>query len=252
MEETLHLADISLGERFERTFLVSEYCVGIFRNFRETIAEKDKKEKPKNLRGEDKKDRFFANEAEYLICGKHNEYENVNGTRRRIAALRTVLNLAYLLADSGKRQEIETLAGAVGGILIPGVGDAVMFAAISLAWSTAESLVDYRLLTEGRQIPLIKDDETWSTSLENVTEMNLEEASSEETERGWDYAEYLRILFYLMDPALRVNRIQTLLFLNHSEFPLTEAVTSFTVAGQAEGTSALNFESRYGYYEKDR
>lgn len=247
------LADLNFGQGFENTFLTTEYCVGIFRNFQETIAEKDDKEKPINLRGQQKKDRFFQNEAEYLITGKYNEYENVNGARRRMIAIRTVLNLAYLLTNTEKREEIQALASSTGGILLPGVGDVVAFAAIAAAWSGAESIVDYRCLTEGKTVPLVKDDQTWKTDLGSVTELALDDIESDdESDRGWDYAEYLRILFYLMDRETRLERIQMLLYLNHSEFPLTEAVTAFHVSGTAKGQVDLNFESSYGYYSKEK
>ena len=127
------------------------------------------------------------------------------------------------------------------------------FAAIAAAWSGAESIVDYRCLTEGKTVPLVKDDQTWKTDLGSVTELALDDIESDdESDRGWDYAEYLRILFYLMDRETRLERIQMLLYLNHSEFPLTEAVTAFNVRGTAEGQVDLSFESSYGYYSKEK
>ena len=239
------LKNLSLGDAFETTFLTGEYAVGMFRNFRETIAEADGK-KPKNLRGDKMEHRFFLNEAEYLIVGSPNEYRNVTGTKDRIMLTRTLLNMSYLLADPAKRAEIEALAAATGGILLPGVGDAIAFGAILTAWSLAEATVDYRTLTQGGRVPLWKDEESWQVDLVSVVSMALAESEAGGG-RGWSYEQYLKLLIYLMPRETRLSRIQMLLSLNHGGCDLSEAVVSFSVSGTVSGLKAMEVSGRYGY-----
>ncbi|MCF0136453.1 MAG: hypothetical protein HUJ69_08550, partial [Lachnospiraceae bacterium] len=241
------LEDLSLGEGFQAAYLRAEYATGFFRNFRETVAESNG-EVPRNLRGDKKKKGTFDNQVEYLIVGSCNEFQNVNGTRQRLLGVRTLMNAAYLLSDPVKRQEIESLAAATGGILLPGVGDIIAFAAILSGWSLAESAEDYRILTEGGKIPLWKTDDTWQTDLESLLE-DGSQGAGETSAEGLDYEAYLRILLYMTPRETTLCRIQEMLYLDHDEFPLEEAVTGFRVYGSASGISTLTFEGSYRFYE---
>lgn len=252
------LSQLTFGEGFENAYLEGEYCIEMLRNFRETIAESEGV-KTENIHGKEKKGRFFRNEAEYLIVGKNNEYQNVKGTRERILLLRTVLNMAFLLTNPEKRSEIDALAASTGGILLPGVGDVVAFGAILTAWSLAESIGDYRTLTEGNQVPLIKTEDSWKTDLTSLVESVGEDITGDivgdivgdetETDRGLDYGDYVKILLYMLPRELRLQRIQELLILNHDHYPLEQAVTKFRVYGTASGIGILDFEADYGFYE---
>lgn len=243
------LNSLDMGEGFESAFLTAEYTLGFFRNFRETVAE-GKGEKTENLRGDEKKNRFFNNEVEYVLVGKNSEYKNVNGTRQRLLLLRGTLNMAYLLSDPGKREAINLAAASTGGILLPGVGDLVAFALITTCWSMAEAILDYRTLVEGGEVPFVKTEDSWKTDLEAV----LSEAFEEEGEKEaggiipMDYEQYLRILLFLIPRETRLGRIQELLYLNHKEFPLEEAVCSFRVYGTASGIGEMDYEAEYGFY----
>ena len=244
------LRSLSLGESFETTFLTGEYAVGMFRSFRDTIVEADGK-KPKNLRGDKMQGRFFNNEVEFIIVGSHNEYRNVSGCRSRIMLIRTLLNMSYLLTDTAKRSEIEALAAASGGILLPGVGDAIAFGAILTAWSMAEATADYRALTEGAKVPLWKDEESWRVDLTSVITMALSEAEKG-GERGWNYEQYLKLLVYMMPRETRLGRIQLLLSLNHGGCDLSNAVTAFSVSGTVSGLSRMDLSGTYGYERDER
>lgn len=230
---------------FEKKYLTIEYCLGVFRNFRENAAWQEGK-KPLNIRGEIKKVHFLHNEAEYLVCGRSNEYQNVNGVKNRMLAVRTVLDAAYLLSHADKRAQIESAAAATGGILMPGVGSAIAYGLVLTTWSLAESTGDIRILQSGGKVPLWKDEKSWRTDLSSLAEDFLKEEDAEHTS-GLDYRQYLRIVLYFTDQDTLLRRIQDLLYMNHTEFSLSQAVVRFSVQGKVESDTAYTFSGEYGY-----
>ena len=241
------LSLLSLGEDLKDSYLLNEYLTGMFRTFRESLSEKNG-EKIKNLRGKSKDRRFFLNEVEYVLAGHPNEYKNVNEVRLRILGVRTILNAAYLLSDPAKVAQIEQLSHLAGGILLPGVGDVVFFAAILSCWSLGEAICDYRILTEGGKIPLWKDEESFHTDLGSLLAGMLQDETAEST-RGLTYEEYEKILLFLLPMETRLSRIQTLLSVNHRFYALEEAAVRFTVSGAALGDREISFRGSYGYVE---
>lgn len=250
-EDELNLDGLTIDDSFGDQFLVTEYVLGIFQNFQETAAAK-KGEKSFNLRGEEKKGRFFNNEVEYLLIGKANEYDNVNGTKNYIVALRSILNMVHLLTDSEKRAEIELLAGTIGGILLPGIGNGVFFGIILTAWSLGEAIVDYQVLVEGGEVPLLKSKDSWRTDLSSILTLDIPDAE-EKPGNGMNYEQYLRVMLYTVNQEKLLKRVQNLLYLNHQKQSLAEMVTGFIVEGTAKGTFsefAFSGEYRYASYKK--
>lgn len=226
------------------------YLSGMLRNFRENVAQREG-EKPVNLRGDEKKPRFFQNEIEYLIGGRANEYHNVSAVRNRILAIRLAMNMAYLLTDQEKSASLHALAAATGGILFPGTGEIVAYYLLATIWSLGESIEDYRALTEGGKVALWKSEDTWRTDIDKLLSGELD--SDHSGERGLSYSDYLAILLSLQDPSLTLSRFQDLLFVNHSGFALQEAVVSFTLTSTAWAPSlgSISFGGTYGYYLKN-
>lgn len=244
-EAQVDLQQVSLDYSFQSLFLTVEYSLGIFRNFREAAGEMEGCA-AYNLRGEVIGNRFFNNETEYLIVGRNNEYENVDGVRQRIVLLRTALNMAYLLTDTEKRMEIEAIANTVGGILLPGIGNGVIFAAVLVLWSTGEAIMDYQTLIENGRIPLWKDDASWQTDLSSILSESVQEKTKQQN--GLTYEQYLRFLLYTVGQDTLISRIQNLLYLNHQKRSLMEAVTGFSIEGQARGNGyTLDFSGEYTY-----
>ncbi len=244
--DELNLDHISISDSFGDQFLVTEYVLGVFQNFREAAAG-ELGEKSLNLRGEEKQGRFFNNEVEYLLIGKANEYKNVNGTRNYILALRSVLNMVHLLTDSEKRLEIEALAGTIGGILLPGIGNGIFFGIILTAWSLGEAIVDYQVLVEGGKIPLLKNKESWRIDLSSILSLDIPDADEKPGE-GMTYEQYLRIMLYTVDQNKLLTRVQNILALNHQKHSLAETITRFVVEGKADGGfTTFAFSGEYGY-----
>lgn len=242
-DETLTVS----GEEVEKWFLLTEYDLKMFRNFAQTNAQQEEGTAPVNLRGEKMEHRYFKNETEFLICGKNNEFKNVNGTRRRIIGLRMISNMAFLLTDPDKQAQISSFANAVGGIVFPGVGSTIVYAAVVTLWGYGESVSDYRTLWQGGRVPLWKDTESWQTDLSDLLTSTSDTIEGKEGGHGLSYAQYLRILLYTVGKDTLLQRTQALLYLNHGKFPLDEAVTSFSLSGTADGLATLTFKGKYQY-----
>ena len=82
-----------------------------------------------------KQNGFFANEVEYILNGSMNEYNNAWAVKGRLLFIRTSLNMLYLSTDAEKQQIIHSVADTVGGILAPGIGNAVLYGAITVSYT---------------------------------------------------------------------------------------------------------------------
>lgn len=81
------------------------------------------------------------------------------------------MNYAYLLTDSAKVAECTAMATLlVGATLIPGLVEAVK-QMLLLAWAFAESVLDLRLLLNGKRVAFRKDASNWKISLSNALEL---------------------------------------------------------------------------------
>ena len=244
--------DLSLNldlQRIREHFLTEEYALGMCTNLRDTVLS-GKGTVPVNLRDDRINARFFSNEVEYLLVGAPNEYRNVNGTKNRIMALRVLLNMFHLMTDPEKRQEIEQAAALTGGILMPGLGDLAAFGLILISWSTFEAAADYRLLSDGGRVPLLKDAESWQTDLFSLLGGDMTEEEKLET-KGMSYREYLRVLLLLSDQDKLLSRLQMILRTDPKIEKLGEAVVSFHVSLEAvpqDGWSgSIFFSGVFGY-----
>ena len=240
--------DLEMGGLLEH-FLTEEYALGMFTNLRDTILAEEGVV-AKNLRGDKIPSRFFTNEIEFLVSGQMNEYKNVNGTKNKIMVLRVLLNMLHLLTDPEKRQEIEQAAALTGGILLPGLGDLAAFGMILIAWSTFEAAADFRLLSKGGRVPILKDPENWQTDLFSLLGGDLTEEEVLET-TGMSYREYLRVILLLTDEELLLTRIQTLLQTDEKLKDLRESVVTFRVmfsAVPSDGwNSSMFYSGVFGY-----
>lgn len=134
-------------------------------------------------------------QMEYLLCGKESDRENLKSTAGRLLLVREGVNAACLMADPGKRAQIQALALAIAsGFLIPPAA-VIIEAALLLCWSFAESVLDLRELLHGGKIPLVKSPEDWQLSLENLPNL-LEglDTQRRSSENGVSYEDYLQIL----------------------------------------------------------
>jgi hypothetical protein len=250
-----------IKEKSEKAFLTNEYILGRFWNHR---------------RGSESRDTFFMNEVEYILIGNFNDQENYNSVRNQLFLMRTGLNLTHIYADNKKRNEIVTLAE----VLTPGPLAAVTQAVIAGIWSAAEAENDLRRLEDGKKIPLVKMEKHWAVSIENAVrpEMKREISDMKESlgengeqenlelgkslhskkqsagyiepvnKNGMDYEDYLRILLFLENNEIKLQRTMDLIQINlkgsyHKDFDLKYLYGGFEFDAVIKGKT-------YAYIQK--
>lgn len=142
---------------------------------------------------ENKKENSLFYEAEYLLEGYESDQENLEAVFRKISTIRTGINYTYLLTDQTKQAEAEGVAVALCSLLLIPEATELMKQAILFAWAYGEGIQDLRTLASGKKVPIVKTQETWQLSLENLMKLGTEEevqTSIEDTE-GIGYEEYI-------------------------------------------------------------
>ncbi len=159
------------------------------------------------LSGESESGAWLDYQLEYLIAGQETDIANLEAIAGRLLAIREGMNYVYLLSDSGKVAECEALAAAmVGATLIPGLVEAVK-QVLLLAWAFAESVLDVRLLLNGKRVAFQKDAATWKLSLSGALELGeLSGFDEAEDANGLLYLDYLGILLTLTGREKRILR----------------------------------------------
>jgi hypothetical protein len=143
---------------------------------------------------EPKSESILNYQVEYVIEGKSSDTVNLKGVVDKIMSIRTGSNFLYLMQDSQKVAEAQLLATIlVGVLLIPPLIEATKMA-ILLGWAYVESILDVRMLLNGKNVPLFKNSANWKSSLINIPSLisNFEEQKEEAD--GMSYKDYLRIL----------------------------------------------------------
>ncbi len=132
-------------------------------------------------------------QLEYILFGGETDEQILSSSIINIVALRTSMNLAHILSDSSKRTLAYDIANAaVGALPIPFIVELTQLLIMS-SWANAEAIIDMRDLFKEKKVPLLKDDSTWTLSLQGVLDLNKTTTSSNPGDTGFTYDEYLYI-----------------------------------------------------------
>ena len=137
-------------------------------------------------------------ETEYVLYGKESDKENLSSAAEELLAIRTGMNLLYLLSDSEKRGEARTLALSIAGAaaLTP-VSIALMFLILS-TWAAAQGVLDVRDLFAGEKVPLMHSRDSFYLSIGGLIEDFAGMLhTAHHGEKGMDYRAWLRVLLTL-------------------------------------------------------
>lgn len=138
--------------------------------------------------------RALSYETEYLLGGKSSDKENLQVVVSKLFAIREAANFLYLISDPTKNQQAEALAMMIGGTtLSPAIIEVIKLGLLT-AWAFAESVLDVRALLDGKKIPLLKSEDSWTVELENIGNITQEFSFAKESSWGLDYESYLGIL----------------------------------------------------------
>lgn len=145
-------------------------------------------------------------ELEYILGGKTGDSKNLNAAITKLFAVRELANFAYIITDSAKVSEAETMATVISVVtLMPAAMEAIKYGILA-AWSCAESVLDLRALLAGKKVALIKNSAQWSTDLWDLLSVWDHEKMSEECENGFDYNSYLLAMILLQSQKTRSSR----------------------------------------------
>lgn len=150
---------------------------------------------------DDEKDRVLLYEQEYLLGGLESDQENLEAVCKKIMNIRMISNYTYLLTDSVKLAEAQTMALTLCSLIsLPALTEVVKHALL-FAWAYGESIVDARALLKGKKVPLVKTSDSWQLQLSNLSALGTEQevVAEKDMERGLSYQDYLKALFLLED-----------------------------------------------------
>lgn len=147
--------------------------------------------------GNENLDGALQYQIEYLIGGKKTDVENLKEVVVQISSIRDAANIAFLLSDEEKYSQAELLGSFVAAlIMMPELKDLLTMSLI-VSWGFAESLYDMRQIMNGGRIPLLKTENTWHYSLDDILWAAFD-APEEKEKEGLSYEDYLHILLAMV------------------------------------------------------
>ena len=187
----LSLADkLKEGASVSTVVNASAENVYIFRFFKDCMNERELGET------------FFRNEVEYLLTGKPDDKKAKKKVGNSLILLRNSLNLAYLYSCEEKRN-----AALAAAELIMPTAPILTQALILEGWAYMEARNDLKILYAGKTVPILKKDENWAISLENLLAAEYGLSPS-------GYAGYLRILVAAMPQETLLLRMMDIIQIN--------------------------------------
>lgn len=211
-----------IKERSKNTFLVDEYVLGHFLN---------------HIRGNETRNTFFQNEAEYILKGSFSDESNYRAVRTDLFIMRNVLNLAHIYSDPEKQAKVKAIAAELSF----GAAEPVAEPVVAEAWAAAETENDLKLLEDGKPVALIKSRSNWAVPISNTLEYLWKDGYTEpKLKNGNTYEDYLRILLYFEDREKKLLRCMDLIQLDmkgsyNRNFDLEEYYGGFQFAAVSNG-----------------
>lgn len=173
-------------------------------------------------------------ELEYIISGKDSDKENLASVVEKIVLAKTGINMAYLITDKEKMEQVSAIAASVAIVTGLPFLESVAKGVLISAWSMAEAVNDMKILLSGGKVALTKSNGGWRTSIGNVTN-----GSKKEDSKGLSYKEYCQILIAVQNTGDSLYRIMDLIQTNiqkryNSEFLMSKSLTGFKLKATYE------------------
>ena len=173
-------------------------------------------------------------ELEYIISGKDSDKENLASVVEKIVLAKTGINMAYLITDKEKMEQVSAIAASVAIVTGLPFLEPVAKGVLISAWSMAEAVNDMKILLSGGKVTLTKSKGGWRTSIGNITNGDKKEDS-----KGLSYKEYCQILIAVQNTGDSIYRIMDLIQINiqkryNSEFLMSKSLTGFKLKATYE------------------
>ncbi len=152
-------------------------------------------------------------EAEYLLSGKDNDYENLSEVVRRLVLLRELMNLLFLYQTPTKRAAARGFVTTMLCVTANPILISVLTFFVLGVWAYGQALLDVQMLLENGRVPFLHTEESFRLSLEELLWMGKEKSLplSGGTWQGLSYQDYLRIFLFgegLRGQDLVLHRMQ--------------------------------------------
>lgn len=178
----------------------------------------------------------LAYETEYILYGHPSDRENLDSALTGIFTLRTLLNLVYLYSNQGKGEILEYMVGALSAsAVIPVVGQ-VLKLLLMICWASAEAVVDCTALANNKKVPLMKNDNSWNLTMEQLLAIGKNGGASIDYVRdgtqGLTYENYLLIFLLFTSADEKITRMTQLMESNirliegYEDFRFAKCITS--------------------------
>lgn len=254
----------NITDKFTEQLLLNEYIKLHFKDFRESIEEKEDNkeiEKSKKAEGNNKKieennKRIEKNkreteesiyhvleyETEYILKGKSSDIDNLTAVMNQIIFIRTIFNFMYLLSDRAKGNLAYGTAVALVGFtgLEPLVR--ITKTLILLAWAFEESIIDVAALFAGEKVAIIKTNDTFMIHFEEIMLFNkqlIQQKIKQISKNNpgiisFSYQDYLNIFLLIEKEGKKVYRAMDLIEENirsryHNGFSIERCIYSLKV-----------------------
>lgn len=201
------------------------------------------------LSGKNKKNTVLQYEYEYILFGKESDRENLENAVTAICTLRTFLNLIYLYTSPDKGEVLQAAVEAMSLMSALPVAGEVLKLLLMACWSAAEAVVDCAGLAEGGKVPLMKDQNSWNLSMNQLLNVAKGGAHASDyfndTGKGLDYDQYLMIFMLLTPSEKKLIRMSQLMECN---IRLVEGYKDFALsrcAVQAEFSGSVKIGSHF-------
>ncbi len=136
-------------------------------------------------------------QTEYVLFGNASDEQNLKSAVNRIMWMREGMNLVHILS-SDKWSAVEDLATLLFAWTENPAIIELAAMAMAAAWAYGEAVLDMRALLHGKKVAFVKTDETWTLSLEGLTDMAWDSGiEAKASESGMSYEGYLRLMLYL-------------------------------------------------------
>jgi hypothetical protein len=163
-------------------------------------------------------------EMEYILSGKASDEKNLKSVVRQLLLMREGINYVFLLRDSKRLAQAQSLALAIASAAMLPVLEEPVKHGILLAWAYAESISDVRTLLSGGKIAPIKTAADWKTELYQIggrssAAVGTSDRKTKQTDAagdsGWnrkmDYSQFLFLLLWMKKDEVITYRCMDLI-----------------------------------------
>ncbi|MDO4489131.1 MAG: DUF5702 domain-containing protein [Eubacteriales bacterium] len=191
-------------------------------------------------------------EAEYALYGKESDHANLSQAAADLVKLRTGMNLIFLLKNSAKRHEAEAMATTITGLAAGTPLGLIMTFFIISVWALAQAVLDVRDLLDGERVQLMHDERSFYLTAEGILSIGTQlKKKRDESLKGLNYREYLRILLLINMKSQLCMRIMDILQLNlrekQEDFLMARLYTKIDFVIEAESTHVFYGSNKYRF-----